>query len=58
MDDVLEIIWYYNGITKSLTESQKKAADVNGDGAVDMDDVLEMIWFYNGTINKFSADEK
>ena len=58
MDDVLEMIWYYNGITKSLTESQKKAADVNGDGAVDMDDVLEMIWFYNGTISKFSADKK
>ena len=52
------MIWYYNGITKSLTESQKKAADVNGDGAVDMDDVLEMIWFYNGTISKFSADKK
>lgn len=58
MDDVIEIIWYYNGITKSLTESQKKAADVNGDGTVDMDDVIEMIWFYNGIITKFSADKK
>ena len=47
--DVLYVIQYYNN-TKTFTNAEKTAADVNRDGKVDLTDALKILQYYNGAI--------
>ena len=54
MDDVSLVLQYVNGT--ELTEGQIAAADVNGDGSVNMTDVSLILQYINGVITQFPVE--